>query len=146
MTPIIVEALREMNLKITGINDLETPNTFREGMVAWFANASNHITRIFTGEVCLTDPDGTSECLNKNELGQLKQLLQAQKGGTPSSTPSIPDALAGDTAPSVPVVDPVSPQEPVPATEAPVVPTPEAPVDQGNPPQEAPTAPTDPTL
>lgn len=75
LIPYTIKALDELNVQLTGINTLETPNTFRDTLIAWFANAENHIARIFTGELCLTDPDGTSECINKTELHQLKALL-----------------------------------------------------------------------
>jgi hypothetical protein len=43
--------------------------------MAWFANAGNNITRIFTGEVCLTDPGQDAVCLNRAELQSLKALI-----------------------------------------------------------------------
>jgi hypothetical protein len=105
MAPILVNSIKELNLKIEGINNLEKENTFRDVLIAWFANAANHLTRIFTGEVCLTDPDGTSECINKSELHQLKQLLNTQ---TP---PPNPDPIP--TPDPTPDPIPLPPQDPV---------------------------------
>ena len=56
---------------------MEKENTFRDSLTVWFGNASNRITRIFTGEICLIDENGDSECINKGELRQLKSLMNA---------------------------------------------------------------------
>jgi hypothetical protein len=72
----VIKAIQELDMKVKGIENFnQESNPFGEKLKIWLANASNKITRIFTGEVCLTDMDGTSECINKNQLGQLKQLL-----------------------------------------------------------------------
>jgi len=44
-------------------------------LIAWFANVENRITRIFTGEICLTDPGEEAVCINRTELQSLKALL-----------------------------------------------------------------------
>ena len=75
MIPILVKAVQEINLKITEINNLEKENTWRDNLIAWFANAGNQITRIFTGEVCLTEAGQETVCLNRTELQSLKALL-----------------------------------------------------------------------
>ncbi|HVY36177.1 MAG TPA: tail fiber domain-containing protein [Candidatus Paceibacterota bacterium] len=76
----VIKAIQELDLKIADIQTLTDSgdDSFVANLRAWFANAANHITRIFTGEICLTDPDGSSECLNKDELTQLKGLLQTE--------------------------------------------------------------------
>ena len=80
MTPILVEAIREMDLKVKSFEDFEAEvNTFRDNLGAWLANAENKIIRIFTGEICLTD--GSEEgpvCLNANELRELKRTLNTE--------------------------------------------------------------------
>jgi hypothetical protein len=75
MTPILTEAIRELDLKLNDINNLEVENSWRDNISAWFANASNKITRIFTGEICLTEAGQESECINRSELKSLKALL-----------------------------------------------------------------------
>jgi len=75
MTPILTQAIREMDLKLNNINNLEVENTWRDSISAWFANASNKITRIFTGEICLTDAGQEPVCINRSELQSLKSLL-----------------------------------------------------------------------
>ncbi len=83
MTPIIVQAIREMNLNITDIVNIETPNTWRDALLDWFKNTSNGITEFIAGtlraknEICIDDV-----CINKN---QLQTLLQNNATGAVSS-------------------------------------------------------------
>ncbi len=128
LIPYTVKAVQELDLKVADINSLpggEESATFADKLTAWLANASNHITRIFTGEVCLTDSDGSSECLNKVELTQLKALLNQSSSSGPS-TPSDPEPAPED--PTDPVVT-----EPIEETPPEVVP------------EEAPEAPSEPS-
>ena len=103
LTPYLVQSIQEMNLKfedINGVNNMDKPNIFRMTLTAWFGNAANKITRIFTGEICLTDPDGTTECINKTELKSLKGLINS------SGTASVGGSLgggAGTPPPSTPL-------------------------------------------
>jgi hypothetical protein len=100
-----------MNLKITTINDVETPNTWRDSLIAWFGNASNKITRIFTGELCLYDENGQTECINASQLRELKQSQNIQNQNTPQPpTVDIP-----------PTEEPPSENTPPPIEEPPVV-------------------------
>ncbi|HLP86575.1 MAG TPA: tail fiber domain-containing protein [Candidatus Paceibacterota bacterium] len=89
MTPYIVGAIKEMNLKIEGINNFELDeegneikNSWRDSLSAWFANAENRITRIFTGEICITEPGQDPVCLNRTELQSLKSLINASSSTT----------------------------------------------------------------
>ncbi len=106
LMPYVVGAVREMNIKLSGISDISTPNPWRDVLTAWLSNATNRISRIFTGEICLTDPDGSSECITKSELHQLKQLLNQTPppsggggggGDTPPATDTCPN-IDGDQA------------------------------------------------
>jgi hypothetical protein len=86
MTPVLAEAIRELNMKVVPMTDLTTANnTFAAQLIAWLGNAENHITRIFTGEVCLTEAGQQSECINRQQLHDLKQLLNNQSGTQPST-------------------------------------------------------------
>jgi hypothetical protein len=105
-------AIQEMDLKVKSINDMELENDWRDNITAWMANGANRITRIFTGEICLTGSDGESECINREELKSLKALLiESSNGG---STPDVP--VDTPTEPVIlppaetPVVEP-SPEE-----------------------------------
>ncbi len=106
--PVLTKAIQELNVQMIGIGDLETENTWRESLVGWLSNAANRITRIFTGEICLTDPDGSSECINKSELRQLKQLLNTQTPApqpTPNPEPQSEPEPTPDPVPEPPADD-----------------------------------------
>jgi hypothetical protein len=100
------------------------------------ANAENRITRIFTGEVCLTEAGQETVCLNRTELQSLKALLASPPSGgdTPTDGQGVPVGLpaeAGGGGSSDPTpVDP-APVDPAPVDPAPIDPTPvdPAPVD-----------------
>lgn len=97
MTPILVEAIREMNLNVTQIADMTRENTWRDSLISWLGNASNKITRIFTGELCLYDENGQTECINASELRALKQSQNIQT--TPEVPPPTVDTPPEDTPP-----------------------------------------------
>ncbi len=79
MTPILTKALQELDVQVQGIATVNTDGSFAGTLREWLGSVSNRIARIFTGEICLTDPDGTSECLTKSQLVELKQLLNQQQ-------------------------------------------------------------------
>jgi hypothetical protein len=72
-----VKAIQEMDIKVQAIEsfDEENENKFVMSLRVWLSNASNKITRIFTGELCLIDESGAQECINTQELKELKTLL-----------------------------------------------------------------------
>lgn len=78
MTPIIVQAIREMNLNITDIANIETPNSWRDALLDWFKNTTNGITEFIAGtlrarnEICIDDI-----CMNREQLRVLLQQLPA---------------------------------------------------------------------
>jgi hypothetical protein len=101
LTPYLVKAVQEMNIKITGITDLTTTNTWRDSLIAWFASSANGINEFVSGSVRAKDKlcigEGVDEvCITKEELLQMK----ANKTGAPAAATPI-------TPPPVnPVVDP----------------------------------------
>jgi len=96
----MVLGIQATNTKIAGLdlkindfselNNFDKENTWRDSLNAWFANATNRITRIFTGEVCLTKPGQEAVCLNRAELQSLKALLQNQNIPNPSTSSGSP--------------------------------------------------------
>jgi lysophospholipase L1-like esterase len=92
MTPYMIGAIKELDLKITDINNFEKENSWRDSLISWFANAENRITRIFTGEVCLTSPGEEAVCLNRTELQSLKALLNSAPNPSPNPSP-VPDPV-----------------------------------------------------
>jgi hypothetical protein len=88
MAPVLVKAVQEMNFQLITIDNIETPNSFRDALIRWFGNVSNGITEFIAGtirakdQLCIDDV-----CINK---GELQQILNGQ--GTNNS--------GGSTSPS----------------------------------------------
>jgi hypothetical protein len=136
LTPYMISAIQEMNLQITEIGVMEKPNSWRDALIAWFANTANGITEFFskkvsTEELCVTDSAGQT-CITRTQLDALLNGQGVTPAPTPDPTPS-PDPVptpdpgtdSNDITPddSVPVSDPEPAPEPDPAP-APV-PTPD---------------------
>lgn len=135
ITPILVEAIREMNLKIVDISDLTKDNSWRSALVAWLGNATNGIQSIFSKEVhtdtlCVKKSDGSELCLTGDQLqsainGQGNTIIMPPPPApTPDPTP-VPDPTP-DTLPStdpVPADDAITSDTATPSTDTTVVPT-----------------------
>jgi hypothetical protein len=84
LTPYIISAIQEMNLKIMEINNTEKPNTWRDVLIAWLGNMTNGITKIYaqvfesqqvkTQQICVGET-----CLNETQVQQILQVI----GSTP---------------------------------------------------------------
>ncbi len=85
MAPILVEAIREMNLNVTMISDMARANTWRDALIAWFGNVSNGITKLFVKEVHTDTLCVGQTCVTEV---QLQQLLQNQSITTVITTPT----------------------------------------------------------
>jgi hypothetical protein len=87
MTPVIVRAIQELNLKIQPIADLTTTNnTFVAQLVAWMSNQANGVTDFFAGrvhthELCIDDV-----CVTKTQLQQMLQNQSGSMGGGGSTS------------------------------------------------------------
>ena len=145
MTPILVEAIREMNLKIVSINDMDTPNTWRDAIIAWFGNVENGITKLFVKEIetktlCVADDTGDKTCITKS---QLDQLLNGSVNGSiapapspspdPSPTPDPDQNPTPDTNPGTDNTDPGTSDVPS-----------DTPTDSGTPPADSPAPASEP--
>ena len=93
MTPILVEAIREMNLNVIQLSDMTKTNTWRDSLIEWFGNVGNGITDLyvrtfhadrgeFVNEICLGQ-QGNQTCVTKDQLDQL--LLNSGTTITPNS-------------------------------------------------------------
>jgi hypothetical protein len=111
MTPILVKAIQELDVKVDALAGIDGGGNFMDSIAAWLANAGNRITRIFTGEICLTDESGDSECLNKEELGRLKQLLNDINESTEpvdeDEVVDAPEEVTQETPEEIPTETPV---------------------------------------
>ena len=78
MTPVLVEAVRELNLKITDIENFASAEnkTFLNSLIAWLGDVGNGIGKLFANEIetktlCIADDAGNKTCLNKVQIDQV---------------------------------------------------------------------------
>lgn len=132
--PLLTKAIQELDLKVTDIEKLETlagQNSFVQNLIAWFASASNGITRIFTDrldtkQLCVEDV-----CVDRAQFLRMVEESSQVTGGQspnpePTPTPTTGDTTegnSGDTAPT----DTNSGNSDSPAPEQPADPAPETP-------------------
>jgi hypothetical protein len=115
MTPILVEAIRELNMKVDLLSPGGQSATVFDGIKAWLGDAQNGITEIIAGtlrardQICIDDV-----CMTKE---QLRVILQNNTTSisTPPADPvtiTVVDVPEPDTTnPSEPIdVPPVTPQ------------------------------------
>jgi hypothetical protein len=131
MTPILVEAIREINLKITGIADLDIENSWRTALVNWFASASNGIGEFFakkihTDTICVKKSDGSELCLDGDQLQSALGSTTILITPTPAPTPEVPpteetapeegtqETPVVESTPETPSPDPVPTESPNP--------------------------------
>lgn len=113
MTPILVEALRELNVKVNALALGQTPATVFDGIKNWLGDAGNGIENIFakkvtTEQLCVRNANGET-CLSREDLDRL--LLQQQPtlqstATLPTSEPSLPVEVTPQT--DQPISDSVS--------------------------------------
>lgn len=133
MTPILVEAIREMNLNVTMLSDTTRPNTWRDALIAWFESTTNGIRSLVVHDkICVDD-----QCLTKDDIKTLLEMKNAntaavvpQNNTTPTvdsgttttdnsgttDTTSVPADTTGSTGDTTltPVPDPIPVTDPVP--------------------------------
>jgi hypothetical protein len=92
MTPILTEAIRELNMKVTAITDLTTPNnSFVAQLIAWLGNSANGITNIFTHKVTTDELCVGSVCVTQD------QFLHMVQGGNSSGSTTGSSTTGGST-------------------------------------------------
>ncbi|HTH93427.1 MAG TPA: tail fiber domain-containing protein [Candidatus Paceibacterota bacterium] len=109
--PYTVEAIKEMNLNITNIDDLTKANTWRDAITNWLADTKNGIKTIFSDTVKTNNLCVGSVCVTQQQFLQMVQ----NSGGSPvssaggSSGPTTP-APSDDNSSQSPDVQPQSPE------------------------------------
>jgi hypothetical protein len=96
---VTVNAVKELNLKLESVNNMETDNSFRGVLISWLGNVGNGIGNIFAGTFKAKD----KLCINNTCVteSQLQSLLANANvgggggGGGDSTAPVI--ALVGST-------------------------------------------------
>jgi hypothetical protein len=131
MTPILVEAIREMNLNVIGLTDYARPNSWRDAITAWLGDITNGIQKIFAKEI-QTDKLCVGEtCVTESQLQQLLQNQNIQATPPSDPTPTSPDpetvpsedsnppAVTPDPESGTPTYDPAPEPTPPPVTDTP---------------------------
>ena len=119
ITPVLVESIRELNLKLTNIEAVAatTDQTFITNLISWLGDSLNKLTAIHVDkQICIGQT-----CITESDLQQFK-TWEASQGTTSSgsSSPSIssgtggssPSTATGDTTAS-PTTDPSVSSTPV---------------------------------
>lgn len=122
--PVLTKAIQELDVKISNINaqaaTLFTNQGFLDGMIAWFANSTNGIQKLFTHEVHTDTLCVGNTCVTETELQQL--LQQNNVSVPPPATPPVPEP---DPVPDiVPTPDEEVAPDPAPEPNPEVVPDP----------------------
>jgi hypothetical protein len=126
MTPILVQAIRELDMKIDEIAQYEAPDlwaTLTEEGEVLISRVVRFASRVFAREICLEDEYGVT-CITRGELNSLltsNALGGSEQINTPfndlpsvEETPQSPDAENNEEAPAseeVSVSDEVSEQD-----------------------------------
>ncbi len=101
--------------------------------------------RVYARELCITDPDGTEECITQAELLELLERLPQQEAPASQPAPSAPEEeIEVPVTPSEPLPEPASEEIPEPEPEVapePVEPEPEPEVSVPEAPEPEPQPP-----
>ena len=141
MTPVLTEAIRELNLKIEDLTNAQAKiiddsgnktfvGRFFDRIIGWLGDAGNGITDLFaqtihsekisTENLCVKDKSGAETCITKAELDQLLLNSGIKQNPAPSLTPT-PDSTPAPTPDPVPTPD----QNPTPTSDPTPTPTPD---------------------
>jgi hypothetical protein len=94
LIPYTVEAIKEMDLNVTGIANLDRPNTWREALSDWLGNAANGIKSLVVHDkICINNTCVTEE--------QLQRVLQESEQQSSVSSSSASDPVSQPTSPVV---------------------------------------------
>ena len=137
---ITVNAIKEMDIKVTSIADMEQENTWRDSLLAWFANATNGIgdffaNRVRTKELCVEKSDGTEFCANGDQFEAMLENSGSYNNNTNTPTPEPEPTPSGDGSPveeptSDPAPEETPTEDPAPTPEETTPPAEEPPVEE----------------
>jgi hypothetical protein len=110
MAPVLVEAIRELNMKVVAMADLSAANnTFAQELVAWLGSATNGVADFFSKkshtETLCVGTVGNETCITKDQLDHILQnQIQSQGGNGTTTTTSM---TTGGTTNGLEVTPPV---------------------------------------
>jgi hypothetical protein len=118
MTPVLAEGIKELNLKIKGIQNFDTTDTtFANNLITWLGNQANGIVKIVAGTIKAKDQICVGErCITEAQFNELldKNGISGgpnYQGQLPPQDPVVDDVLppseGQDTPQELPPQDPV---------------------------------------
>ncbi|MES2224655.1 MAG: tail fiber domain-containing protein [Patescibacteria group bacterium] len=116
LIPYTVQAIKDMNMNITDIGNLDRANNWRTALVSWLGSTTNGIQNIFSKKVT-TD----QLCVGTVCVDQAQFLQMVQNNSSSSSAPAAP-AVPEEVAPAEHVVEEPAPEAPVETPSEPVTP------------------------
>jgi hypothetical protein len=103
LIPYTIEAIKEMNVRITSIDDLTKVNNWRDALNNWFADTSNGIKSFFSDTVHTNNLCVGTVCVTQQQFLQMVSSSAGSSGGTQqnsgpttSNIPPTPDTQGGD--------------------------------------------------
>ncbi len=116
MTPILTEAVRELDLKITNIESFATATntTFKDQLIAWLGDVANGVTKIFAHEVQTDKLCVGQTCLTEDQLLELMNNQNISSSLTPDPVPTDPNPAPEPTPDPDPIPTPEPTPEPTP--------------------------------
>ncbi len=112
MTPVLVEAIRELNLQMTGIDDMAQANPLRDSFTAWLADHSNGIVNLYA-EIVHSKKVETEQLCIKDVCMDRDQLYNVMQASSTPATIVVPPTPTPDPDPTPdPSSDPVPPETP----------------------------------
>ena len=96
MTPVLVQAIRELNLQMTEIDNMATANPLRDSFTAWLADQANgivdlyaeiiHSKKVETEQLCIEDI-----CMDRDQLYNMMQSSSTPVVITPPTVTPDPE-------------------------------------------------------
>ncbi len=97
LVPYTIEAIKEMNINITDIDDLTKTNTWRDAIMNWLADSKNGITSIFSKKVTTDTLCVGNVCVTEQQFLQMVQNSgQGSSSGTSSNNAPMTTTATND--------------------------------------------------
>ena len=95
MIPYTIAGIQQINVTLTGMQNLDESSSFVSNLRAWFASASNGIMEIFvkkvrTQNLCVSDENGFETCITKSQLDYLLSGAGASSNQNNNPPPQDP--------------------------------------------------------
>jgi hypothetical protein len=96
LTPFIIKAIQELDIKVTAVTGLTEESGIREALRGWLSDTANGITEFFAGRVKTNELCVGSVCVTESQFLQMVQQ-SGQTGGSSSSGTVVSGGGSSDT-------------------------------------------------